>query len=71
MRAKIAPNLISFSTVKRGDWIIKVSVFKTHNVLLVAQHYYDTHRFLVKQFSKQNDAADFIELLVKEDENEY
>ena len=67
MKAKITPNLISFVTVRRGDWIIKVSVYKTKVVLVVAQNYYATEQIIIKHFAHQNDAADFIENLVTEE----
>ena len=71
IKARVSPNLISFVTVRRGNWIIKVSVFKTKHVLVVGQHYYDEEKFFVRQFMTHDDAANFIDDLVKEEsENE-
>jgi hypothetical protein len=67
MKARVTQNLISFVMVRRGNWVMKISVYKTKAVLLVAQHYYETDRFLVKHFDDQNDAADFIDKLAKDD----
>jgi hypothetical protein len=67
MRAKISPNLISFVTVRRGDWVMKISVFKTKEVLVVAQHYYELERVIVKHFADQDVAANFLDELAKED----
>lgn len=67
MRAKITDNLISFVAVRRGEWILKVSVFKNKQIMVVAHHCYDIENLLVKFFSDQNTAADFIEQLVLEE----
>ena len=67
MKAKLSPNMISFVTVRRGDWILKISVYKNKQVMVVAQHCYDYERTLITFFTNQNIAADFIEQLVIED----
>jgi len=66
MKAKLSPNMISFVAVRRGEWILKISVFKNRQILVVAQHCYD-FRTIVQYFVDQNHAADFIEQLVIED----
>jgi predicted RNA-binding protein with PIN domain len=66
MKAKLSPNLISFVTVRRGEWILKVSVFKSRQIMVVAQHCFDMENVIVKFFTNQNTAADFIEQLVIE-----
>lgn len=67
MKAKISPNLISFVTVRRGEWILKVSVYKNKQIMVIAQHCYEYEKMIIRCFSDQNEAADFIELLVIED----
>ena len=67
MRAKLSPNMISFVTVRRGEWVLKISVFKNRQIMVVAQHCYDYERTLIKFFTDQNHAADFIEQLVIEE----
>jgi hypothetical protein len=67
MKAKLSPNMISFVTVRRGDWILKISVYKNKQIMVVAQHCYDYERTLITFFTDQNIAADFIEQLVIED----
>ena len=64
MKAKLSPNLISFVTVRRGEWILKVSVFKSKQIMVVAQHCFDMETVIVRFFIDQNMAADFIEQLV-------
>jgi hypothetical protein len=66
MKAKVSPNLISFVTIRRGNWIMKISVYKTKEVLVLAQHYFETERFEVKHFHDQNEAADYIDKLAEE-----
>jgi hypothetical protein len=74
MKAKLSLNLISFITVRRCNWILKVSVYKNKQIMVIAQHYYDLDRTIVKYFRDQNNAADFIEELVsidiKDEEND-
>lgn len=67
MRAKISPNLISFVTIRRGDWILKISVYKQRDVLVVAHHYFETEQVIVRHFGNQDEAANFLDMLAKED----
>lgn len=64
MKARISPDLISFHMVRRGDWHLKVSVYKNKYVMVAAHHIFDLH-FFIKTFSDQSLAADFIEHLVE------
>jgi hypothetical protein len=66
MKARVSPNLISFVTIRRGDWIMKISVYKTKEVLLVAQHYFENERFQVRHFFDQEEAAKYIDKLAEE-----
>ena len=67
MKAKVSPNLLSFITVRRGDWIMKISVFKTKHVLLIAQNYYATEQIMIKHFKNHDEAARFIDNLIIEE----
>jgi hypothetical protein len=67
MKAKLSPNLISFVTVRRGEWILKVSVYKNKQIMVIAHHCYELENLIIRSFNNQNAAADFIELLVIED----
>jgi hypothetical protein len=49
---------------------MKISVFKSKWVLIIAQHYFDKDHFQIRQFSNHNEAADFIEFLVSKDNDE-
>jgi hypothetical protein len=66
MKAKLSHNLISFVTVRRGEWILKVSVFKNRQIMIIAQHCYEMENCVIQYFTNQNTAADFIEQLVIE-----
>lgn len=66
MNAKLSPNLCSFIMVRRGEWIIKVSVFRNREILLIGQHYYERERVIVKHFTDYNIASDYIDNLAKE-----
>jgi hypothetical protein len=66
MKAKLSPNLISFFLVRRGNWMLKVSVYKSKQVLVFMQHVYDMDNIVVQFFQNQNEAADFIEHMIEE-----
>jgi len=66
MKAKLSPNLVSFVTIRRGNWVMKISVYKSMQVLIVAQHYFELERFKFQVFNDQNNAADYIEKLADE-----
>jgi presenilin-like A22 family membrane protease len=65
MRAKLSPNLISFVLVRRGEWLLKVSVYKNKYIMVLAQHVFDMEHTIIRFFLDQNQAADFIEQLVE------
>ena len=67
MKPKISPNLISFVTVRRGNWILKVSVFKNKTILVVARHFFDMDKTEVQFFDDQNDAADFLDNIAEKE----
>lgn len=46
---------------------MKISVYKTKEVLVVAQHYFETEKIDVRHFHDQNEAADYIEFLAKDE----
>jgi len=66
-KAKISKDLISFVTIRRGNWIMKISVYKQKYVLVLAQHYFEIERFIVNQFTNQEEAAAFLDMLASED----
>jgi hypothetical protein len=65
MKAKITENLISFILVRRGEWFLKVSVHKNSTIMVIAQHCYDMESTVIRFFTNQHIAADFIEKLVE------
>ena len=64
MKAKLSPNLISFVLVRRGEGLLKVSVYKSFTILVAAQNIFDHDKVVCEFFTDQNLAADFIEQLV-------
>jgi len=66
MKAKLSPNLISFFLVRRGNWLIKVSVYKNKQILVLMQHVYDMDNIVMQYFHDQGKAADFIEHIIEE-----
>ncbi len=67
MKAKVTKDMISFVPVRRGEWIFKISVWKTKQVMVIAQHCFDINRIFVECFMTQDAAADFIERLACEE----
>lgn len=67
IKAKVTPNLLSFITVRRGNWVMKISVYKQMFVMLVAQHYYEQDQFFVRFFTHHEEAAKFIDALIEKD----
>lgn len=59
--------MISFVTVRRGDWILKMSVYKNKQIMVIAHHCFDLEKLVIKCFYDQNTAVDFIDNLVKDD----
>ena len=53
--------------VRRGEWLIKVSVFKNKQVMVLAMNCYDMEDLRLRYFMNHNLAADFIEQLIIED----
>lgn len=67
MKAKVTKDMISFIPVMRGEWVFKISVWKTKQVLVVAQHQYDVSKMYVECLPNEDTAADFIERVSNEE----
>ena len=67
MRTKIAKNLVSFPTVRRGNWQLKASIYKDSQVLLVANNMM-TDGFIIRVFDNDDEASKFINFIVDKDE---
>jgi len=63
---RISSNLISYAMIRRGNWVMKISVYKNLSVLLIGNHCFDG-TFIIRQFLDKGLAADFIDNLAKED----
>jgi len=67
-RVTLLPNgLASFIPVKKGNWIFKVSVMKSKQVLVVAAHTIDRDIVHVKCFTNETAAASFLEYLATQE----
>ena len=66
-KARFSPNLLSFVTVRRGEWLLKVSVFKNKQVMVLAMHCFEMENVKLRVFNDHNKAADFIDQLVIEE----
>lgn len=67
MKSKISPNLVSFNTIRRGDWLMKISIYNKKFVMVIAQQVFYKNSIIIKNFSDQDAAANFIEQLAKDE----
>jgi hypothetical protein len=65
IKLHVYKQLVSLNLVRRGNWLIKISVFNGQ-ILLVASHSVDLDRIEVKTFWKPENAFDYIEKLLGE-----
>lgn len=70
IKAKVSPNLLSFVTIRRGNWVIKVSVFKSKYIMIIGQHYFDESQFFIRYFDDQNHAADYLDMIAQKDKED-
>ena len=69
MKTNISKHLISFQTVRRGNWQIKLSIYKDKQLLLYAMHII-SEESLLKVFYDNDEAAIFINFLAERDDYE-
>ncbi len=62
---KVFDKLVTMNTVRRGNWLIKISIFNGQ-ILLIASHLLDLEKVEVKTFWKSQDVYNYIEFLIKD-----
>ena len=62
-KASYYNNHVCFTAVRRGDWILKVSVSPKRVVMVIATHV-SGELFSTKFFTDYNDATEWIETIV-------
>jgi hypothetical protein len=70
MRQQLIKDLVSYPFLRRGNYQLKISVFKNMSVVIVANHVLDLDKFFVKHFGNLEEAADFIEFTIIKDEQD-
>lgn len=60
---KITKKLVALQTIRRGDWLIKLSVMNGQ-ILLVASHLIDLERVEIRAFYHPNEAFNFIDFII-------
>lgn len=70
LKMEIKNNSRSWEPVHRNGWLIKFSVYKDSNILLVFVSRY-TAQTIVRYFSEEDDACNFINYIVAHDAKEY
>ena len=68
MKDKLIKDLVSYPFIRRGNYQLKISVFKNMSVVIVANHVLDIDKFFVKHFGNLEEAADFIEFTIIKDQ---
>lgn len=58
---------ISYPSIRRGNYQLKVSVYNKSQFLIVANHLLDETKFVVRHFSNELEAAIFIEYIIEKD----
>jgi hypothetical protein len=67
MKTNTAKNLVSFPTIRRGNWQLKASLYKNSHFLVVANNMM-TDAFVIRTFDSDEDASKFINFLIDKDE---
>lgn len=62
---KVFDKLVTMTAVRRGDWLIKISILNGQ-ILLIASHLLELEKIEVKTFWTSNEVNNFIEYLVKD-----
>jgi hypothetical protein len=65
-KASYYNNHVCFTAVRRGDWLLKVSVSPKRVVMIIATHV-TGEMFTTKYFTDYNEATDWIERIVTPD----
>jgi hypothetical protein len=65
IKLKAYKQLVSLNMVRRGNWLIKLSVFNGQ-ILLIASHLIDLDRIEIKTFWLPENTFDYIEKLLGE-----
>jgi hypothetical protein len=64
MKTKNSKMLITFHTIRRGDWHIKTSMIQFQQILIVAKHI-TTGEVVIRCFIDELSASNFIEFIVE------
>lgn len=67
MKTKIENNLVSFPTIRRGNWQLKASLYRGMQFLVVANNMV-TGTFVIRTFDNDEDASKFINFLIDKDD---
>ncbi len=67
MKTQSIKNLVSFPTVRRGNWQLKASIYKSSQVLIVANNIV-TEAFVIRIFDNDDEATKFINFLIDKDD---
>lgn len=60
----------SWGPTERNGWIIKFSIYNDDHIMLVFTSRY-TGQTVIREFSSENDAVDFINLVIEQDPHDW
>jgi hypothetical protein len=63
----MAKELVTYPFLRRGNYQLKISVYKNMMVLVIGNHVLDVDKFFVRHFDDLGKAADFIEFTITKD----
>lgn len=70
-KAKKFHNLDSFVTIRRADWVMKISIFKSKYVMIIGQHFLHENQFFIRWFDNREHASNFLDMLAQKNEEGY
>ena len=66
-KANIFPNMVTYVPIRRKDWVLKISIYKDHSILIVGHNVY-TFCTVLRQFNSADLAASFIDFLIDQED---
>ena len=60
----------SWAPTERNGWIIKFSIYNDDHIMLLFTSRY-TGQTVIREFSSENDAVDFINLVIEQDPHDW
>jgi len=66
MKANIFKRMVTFQLIRRGNWLMKISVLNDKNVMVVAKHYFNSD-VVIRYFANFEVASNWVEWLIEQE----